>query len=109
MSENTSPPTSEPVNVNALAILAGDVLATRAKALCDQLAAGDWPPLAQLKEAVSTYSEVRLGSTIADSQPPEPLPTCEDCKHGGRCDRIPSADCFEPVTLRTGEASHAVG
>lgn len=84
--------TSEPVNVNSLALLAGDVLATRAKALIDQFAAGDWKPLADLKAAVSTYSEVRLGSTIADSQPPEPLPTCEGCKHRDQCEGIPAAD-----------------
>ncbi len=94
--------TSEPVGTSALAILAGDVLATRAKALIDQLAAAQWEPLAQLKEALATYSEVRLGSTLHDSQPPEPLPTCENCKHREVCSGLPAADrdCFQPKTLK---------
>ncbi len=93
---------TEPVTVNALALLAGDVLATRAKALCDALAAGDWKPLAELKDALATYSEVRLGSTISDSEPPAPLPTCESCKHRDVCSGLPAADrdCFQPITLK---------
>ena len=95
--------TSKPVNGNALAILAADVLATRAQTLIGQLAAGDWKPLADLKAAVSNYSEVRLGSTIADSQPPEALPTCEGCKHRQQCEGIPAADrdCFNSITTRS--------
>lgn len=102
MSDTTNNPTTEQVAPNALAILAGDVLATRAKALCDALAAGDWKPLAELKEALATYSEVRLGTTIADSEPPAPLPTCETCKHREVCAGLPAADrdCFEPKTLK---------
>ena len=94
---------AEPVNVNALALIAGDVLATRAKALCDALAAGDWKPLAELKEALATYSEVRLGTTVSDSQPPEPLPTCDTCKHRDVCSGLPvtDRDCFNPETQRS--------
>ena len=85
---------------NTLAILAADIVATRAKTLIDQLAAAQWEPLAQLKEALATYSEVRLGSTLHDSQPP--VPTCEACKHRDKCSGLPAADrdCFVPSTLR---------
>lgn len=56
----------EPIDVNALVAIAGDLLATRAKAVIDQLAAVDWEPLEQLKEALATYSEVRLSLTMAE-------------------------------------------
>ncbi len=102
MSETSNNTTTEQVTPSALAILAGDVLATRAKALCDALAAGDWKPLADLKAAVATYSEVRLTSTLHDSEPPESLPTCETCKHREVCAGLPAADrdCFQPKTLK---------
>lgn len=101
MSEDINNTTSEPVSTSAVAILAGDVLATREKTLVDQLAASNWEPLAKLKEALATYSEVRLGSTLHESQPP--LPTCEACKHREQCEGIPAADrdCFNPVTTRS--------
>ena len=100
MSTDSNNTTSEQVSPNALAILAGDILATRAKALIDALAAGDWKPLAELREALSTYSEVRLGTTLHDSQPP--LPTCETCKHRDQCSGLPAADrdCYQPPTQR---------
>jgi hypothetical protein len=93
--------TPETINPTALAILAADVMATRVKTLIDQLAAGNWQPLIDLKQSLETYSEVRLGSTVKESVPP--VPTCEHCRHAGRCNGIPEPDgeCFEAITQRS--------
>ena len=51
---------------NAIAILAADVLATRAGELLDKLACGSWEPAQKLREALQCYSEVRLGVAVAE-------------------------------------------
>ena len=65
-------------------------------------------PLEQLRQALDTYEQVRIGGAIVEASDPQACQLnpsrCEKCKHGGRCDKIPADDCFEPRTLRTGEA-----
>jgi hypothetical protein len=51
---------------NTLTALAGDLLATRAGELLEQLACGKWGPATKLREALQCYSEVRLGTTVAE-------------------------------------------
>jgi hypothetical protein len=57
---------STPPPANTITILAADILATRATQLLEQLAAGSWEPARKLKEALATYSEVRLGVAMAE-------------------------------------------
>ncbi len=58
---------STPPPAGTLTILAADLLATHASNLLAQLAyAGDWEPATKLKEALATYSEVRLGAALSE-------------------------------------------
>lgn len=68
-------PLAESVSNQALTILASDVLAVRIKALLNALASAEWPLLADVKQALETYSELRLIRAIRDSAAPdEPVP-----------------------------------
>ncbi len=61
MSRTTTPPPAD-----TLTILAADLLATHAGNLLAQLAyAGDWEPATRLKDAMQTYSEVRIGAALS--------------------------------------------
>jgi hypothetical protein len=109
MSETSNNTTTEQVSPTGIVILAADVLSTRAAALCDALAAGDWKPLADLKAALSTYAEVRFRNVLKDAADPDPqcmqvndVPTCEGCKQYEQCSGIPTLDrdCFNPITKR---------
>lgn len=57
---------STPPAAGTITILAADILATRATQLLEQLAAGSWAPAERLRDALATYSEVRLGTTMAE-------------------------------------------
>ena len=57
---------SRPPPANTIVVLSADILATRAGELLDQLACGNWAPARKLREALATYSEVRLGTAMAE-------------------------------------------
>ncbi len=73
---------------STITILAADLLATRAGELLDQLACGSWAPARKLKEALQVYSEVRIGTTMAEGAE-QVIAVCHE---------------KAPETLRTGEA-----
>jgi len=54
-----------PPPANTITILAADLLATRAGQLLDQIACGTWAPAQKLREAIQTYSEVRIDTAMA--------------------------------------------
>ena len=97
---------------NSLTILSADLLAIAATNLLQQLACSQWEPAQRLRQALSAYTEVRTGNAIRDAEDPQDCQLnpsrCEHCKHGGKCDQVPSEefDCFEPATQRS-EARHA--
>ena len=68
----SQPNVPESVSNQALTILASDVLAVRCKNILDALAAAEWQPLADLKQALETYSELRLGTKLHDCDEPAP-------------------------------------
>ena len=49
-----------------LQILAGDLLCHHANELLRQLACGSWAPAQALRDAISMYSDVRLGAALAE-------------------------------------------
>jgi hypothetical protein len=77
------PNVAESVSNQALTILASDVLAVRCKNILDQMAAAEWQPLADLRQALETYSELRLGTKLHDSEPPDdgPAPPTQRSVH----------------------------
>ncbi len=80
--------TSTPPPANTITVLSADLLATRAGELLSQLACGTWPPAQKLREALQTYSEVRLGVAMAE----------------GADAVLRHVEEETPKTLRTGEA-----
>ena len=66
-----------PRPADTVTILAADILATRASELLEQLAAGSWPAACKLRDALTTYSEVRLGDLIEQMPDPEPAPVTQ--------------------------------
>ena len=68
---------STPPPANTIAILAADLLATRAGQLLECLAFGSWEPAVKLREALATYSEVRIGTAMAEGAA-EILAVCND-------------------------------
>jgi len=57
---------STPPPANTITVLAADLLATRAGELLDALAHANWAPADKLRDALATYSEVRLGVALAE-------------------------------------------
>ena len=57
---------STPPPASTLVVLSADLLATRAGELLEQVAFGSWPPALKLRDALQCYSEVRLGTTMAE-------------------------------------------
>ena len=58
---------------NAITILAADLVSTRACQLLDALMTGSYEPIrdctAQLREALGTYAECRIGAAVAEPDP----------------------------------------
>ncbi len=79
---------STPPPANTIVVLSADILATRAGELLDQLACANWSPAQKLREALQVYSEVRIGTTMAEGAE-QVLAACHE---------------KAPETLRTGEA-----
>ena len=59
------------LNPVAVALVAGDLLAQKAKAMCDALAAAQWTPLSELRDATQTYLLVRRSEPVSDEPAPQ--------------------------------------
>lgn len=81
-SKSTPPPATN------LVILAGDLVASAARNLLDQLACGTWEPAARLRQALDAYECARTGDEITNAQDPQactvadwPVPQTERSVH----------------------------
>ncbi len=80
-----------PPPANTMLTLASDLLAMRVKQLLTVLAAHNFEPLEQLRQALDTYEQVRIGGAIVEASDPqrmavanwEPAPITERSVHHG--------------------------